>query len=113
MEDVMEEVFGEIRDEYDTAADMKEEGDGIFILHGNVDLDRLHELVEFRPGEQTESTTVGGLVSEWLGHVAQVGEIVERDGIRLEVLEADERHVEQIRVSKAEQESANSEEAAP
>ena len=101
MEDVMEEVFGEIQDEYDPVADVKQETEGVYIVAGNVDLDRLHDLLEFRPDEETESTTVGGLVTEWLGHVPQVGEAVERDGIRIEVTAGDERHVEQVRVSRS------------
>ena len=60
------------------------------LLARSLDLDRLHELLGFRPEEDTESTTVGGLVAEWLGHVPQVGESVERDGIRIEVLAGNE-----------------------
>ena len=63
---------------------------------------RLHELLDFRPPEETESTTIGGLVTEWMGHVPRVGETVERDGIRIEVLAGDDLKVEQVRVSKAE-----------
>ncbi len=101
MEDVVEEVFGEIHDEHDWPADVVQEADGVYLISGHVDLDRLHDLLEFRPGEQTESTTVGGLVTEWLGHVPPVGETVERDGIRIEVTAGDERHVLQVRVSRA------------
>ena len=67
---------------------------------GNLDLDRLYELVEFRPDGETESTTIGGLVSEWLGHVPKAGETVERQGLRIEVLAADERRVSQVRLSR-------------
>jgi len=49
-----------------------------------------------------ESTTIGGLVTEWLGRVPQPGELVERDGIRIEVLASDELRVEQVRVSRPE-----------
>ena len=101
MEDVVEEVFGEIRDEYDPTAEVNEDGEGAYIVSGNVDLDHLHDLLEFRPDEGTESTTVGGLVTEWLGHVPEVGEVVERDGIRMEVTAGDERHVQQVRVCKS------------
>jgi CBS domain containing-hemolysin-like protein len=71
------------------------------VVAGSVDLDRLHDLLEFRPPEETESITIGGLLTEWLGHVPHVGEVVERDGIRLEALAGDELKVEQVRVSKA------------
>ena len=48
-----------------------------------------------------ESTTVGGLVTEWLGRVPQTGEFVERDGIHIDVLASDERRVERVRVRRS------------
>lgn len=102
MEDVVEEVFGEIRDEHEHKADVREESDGSWLMAGHVDLDHLRDLLEFRPDEEIESTTVGGLVSEWLGHLPRVGEVVERDGVRLEVTAADERLVKQVRVAHSE-----------
>jgi putative hemolysin len=57
-------------------------------------------MLEFRPQGEIESTTVGGLVTEWLGRVPQPGESVERDGIRIDVLASDELRVEQVRVQR-------------
>ncbi|HYL76812.1 MAG TPA: hemolysin family protein, partial [Bryobacteraceae bacterium] len=105
MEDMVEEILGEIHDEHDPERDVKEESAGTFVVSGSVDLDRLDELLGFRPHQETESTTIGGLVTEWLGRVPTVGEVIERDGIRIEVLAGDELKVEQVRVSKAEQET--------
>ena len=100
MEDMVEEILGEIHDEHEPERDVLKQPDGSFVVSGSVDLDRLHDLLEFRPPEETESTTIGGLVTEWLGHVPHIGEVIERDGIRLEVLAGDELKVEQVRVSK-------------
>jgi putative hemolysin len=100
MEDMVEEILGEIHDEHEPERDVLKQPDGSFVVAGSVDLDRLHELLEFRPPEETESTTIGGLVTEWLGHVPHIGEVIEREGIRLEVLAGDELKVEQVRVSK-------------
>ncbi len=105
MEDLVEEILGEIHDEHEPERDVKEEPNGRFVVAGSLDVDRLDEILGFRPAEDTESTTVGGLVTEWLGHVPKAGETVERDGIRIEVLAGDELKVEQVRVSKAEQAS--------
>jgi CBS domain containing-hemolysin-like protein len=102
MEDLVEEILGEIRDEHEPSRDVTEEGEGMFVVSGSFDLDRLHELLSFRPEEETESTTVGGLMTEWLGHVPHVGEAVERDGLRMEALAGNELRVEQVRISKAE-----------
>ncbi len=100
MEDLVEEILGEIRDEHEPDRDVHQEGEHVFVAPGNLDLDRLQDLLDFRPEYDAESTTVGGLVTEWLGHVPQVGEAVERGGIRVEVLAGNERRVEQVRISK-------------
>jgi len=100
MEDLVEEILGEIHDEHEPERDVQKQPDGSFVVAGSVDLDRLHDLLEFRKPEETESTTIGGLVTEWLGHVPHIGEVIEREGIRLEVLAGDELKVEQVRVSK-------------
>ena len=100
MEDLVEEILGEIRDEHEPDRDVHQESDDVFIAPGNLDVDRLQDLLSFRPEGDTESTTVAGLVAEWLGHVPQVGETVERGRIRIEVLAGNERRVEQVRISR-------------
>ena len=103
MEDMVEEILGEIHDEHEPERDVKQEANGAYVVAGSLDVDRLQELFGFRPPEETESTTIGGLITEWLGHVPHVGETVERDGIRMEVLAGNELRVDQVRVSKAEE----------
>ena len=102
MEDLLEVIIGEIRDEHEPGTDVHEDGHGGFIVAGNFDLDRVTDLFEsFHRQEDVESTTVGGLVGEWLGRVPKAGELVDRDGIRVEVMAADEWRVEQVRISKS------------
>jgi CBS domain containing-hemolysin-like protein len=103
MEDLVEEILGEIHDEHEPDRDVRQESAHSFIAPGSLDLDRLEELLHFRPEVDTESTTVGGLAAEWLGHVPKVGESVERDGIRIDVLAGNELRVEQVRVSRCEE----------
>ena len=98
MEDVVEVILGEIRDEHEPNRDFIEDAEGGFTLSGNCDLDRLTDLVGYRCTEQPASATIGGLVTEWLGHVPMPGETIERDGLRIEVLASDERRVSQVRV---------------
>lgn len=100
MEDMVEEILGEIRDEHEPTRDVTEESEGVYVMSGSFDLDRLYELLGFRPEEETESTTVGGLMTEWLGHVPHVGEAVEREGIRLQALAGNEMRVEQVRICR-------------
>jgi len=101
MEDLLEVIIGEIRDEHEPSSDVVEDGKGGFIVSGNFDLDRVSDLVEsFHREEDIESTTVGGLIGEWLGRVPKPGEWVDRDGIRIDVLASDDMRVEQVRLSK-------------
>jgi CBS domain containing-hemolysin-like protein len=102
MEDMVEEIVGEIRDEHEPGLDVQTDSEGGFIVSGSFDVDHLQDLLEFRAAGHTESTTVGGLVTEWMGRVPEPGETVERDGIRIEVLAANELRVDQVRISKAE-----------
>jgi len=102
MEDLLEVIIGEIRDEHEPASDVVEDGKGGYVVSGNFDLDRVADLFDsFHREEDIESTTVGGLVSEWLGRVPQAGETVDRDGIRIEVLASDGLRVEQVRIVKS------------
>jgi putative hemolysin len=103
MEDLLEVIIGEIRDEHEPATDVAEDGKGGFIVSGSFEVDRLGDLLEtFHREEDLESTTVGGLVTEWLGRVPKPGESVARAGVRIEVLASDELRVEQVRISKPE-----------
>jgi CBS domain containing-hemolysin-like protein len=109
MEDLLEVIIGEIRDEHEPESDVKEDGQGGFIVSGNFDLARVGDLVEgFHREEDIESTTVGGLVSEWLGHVPRAGELADRDGVRIEVLASDELRVNQVRISKSQESGVRS-----
>jgi putative hemolysin len=101
MEDLVEEIVGEIHDEHEPNRDFRQDPDGSYVVSGSFDLGRLEDLLDFHPEEGTESTTVGGLVTEWLGHVPEVGEATERDGISIKVLAANNLRVDQVRVAKA------------
>ena len=97
MEDLVEEIVGEIRDEHETKSDIVRESDTSYIVPGNMDVDRLNELFHVRP--EAEASTVAGLVSEILGRIPQRGEVIESDGLRYEVLDSTTRHVKRLRIS--------------
>jgi putative hemolysin len=98
IEDLVEEIIGEIRDE-DEKSDVVKESDTSYIFNGNTDLDLLEKLLGGpRPGEK-EATTIGGLVSELAGRIPAAGEVFEDNGLRFEVLDSTERRVERVRVS--------------
>lgn len=107
MEDMVEEIVGEIRDEHEPGHDVEPDAEGGYIVSGSFDLDHLGDLLGFHAPAETESTTVGGLVTEWTGRVPQAGDSIERDGIRIEVLSANELRVDQVRISRFEQVNGN------
>lgn len=101
LEDMVEEIVGEIHDEHEPERDFRKEPDGSYVVSGSFDLGRLEDLLDFHPQQNTESTTVGGLVTEWLGHVPAAGERTSRDGISIQVLAANHLRVDQVRVARA------------
>jgi CBS domain containing-hemolysin-like protein len=96
IEDMVEEIVGEIRDEREK--DIIRESDSSYIVPGSMDVDRLDELFGIRP-EGHEATTVAGLVSEIAGRIPQQGEIINAEGLRFEVLQSTDRRVERLRIS--------------
>jgi putative hemolysin len=99
IEDLVEEIVGEIRDEQDKP-EIVREGERSFIVSGGMDVDRLNELFGTKP-EGKDSATIAGLVSELAGRIPRKGETVEEDGLRFEVLESTDRKVERVRVTAA------------
>ncbi|HEY4905235.1 MAG TPA: hemolysin family protein [Candidatus Sulfotelmatobacter sp.] len=97
IEDLVEEIVGEIRDERDKP-EIVREGERSYVVSGGMDVDRLDELFGVKP-EGKDSATVAGLVSELAGRIPQTGEIIEEDGLRFEVVESTDRKVERVRVS--------------
>ena len=97
IEDLVEEIVGEIRDEHEKP-EIVRENDQSYVVSGGTDVDRLAELFGTRP-EGRESATVAGLVSELAGHIPRKGEIVNDDGLRFEVLDSTDRRVERVRIT--------------
>jgi CBS domain containing-hemolysin-like protein len=102
IEDMLEEIVGEIRDEYDVESEpIVDEGGGRFVFHGKVDIDEVAQ----RLGVQIEREgfeTVGGFLMSHLGRVPAVGERVDIDGLTVEVLEVDRRRVHKVRIRRSE-----------
>jgi putative hemolysin len=100
IEDLVEEIVGEIRDEHEKSSVVKE-NDHSYIVPGNMDVDHLDELFGIRL-EGKEATTVAGLVTELAGRIPQRGEVIEEDGLRFEVLDSTDRRVERVRINAVE-----------
>ncbi len=99
LEDVLEEIVGEIQDESDRPdADLRKQYDGTLVLRGSVDLRRLSRHLGIHWDAGLEATTVGGLIVETLKRIPTVGEYIDWQGYRLQVTNADERRVKTITV---------------
>jgi CBS domain containing-hemolysin-like protein len=96
IEDLVEEIVGEIGDEHEKSQVIKE-NDHSYVVPGNMDVDHLDELFGVRPNGK-EATTVAGLVTELAGRIPQKGEVIEEEGLRFEVLESTDRRVERVRI---------------
>ena len=101
LEDMLEEIVGDIAGEHEKRADVVRENENSYLLSGATDLDKLDELFHFRV-DDVEATTVGGLVSEIAGRIPQPGESFEHQGLRFEVLASTDRRIETVRVTKTE-----------
>ena len=102
IEDLLEELVGAIRDEHekeDTAI-VKEPG-GAWVVPGNLEIDRLEEMLgDLDIPQDVEATTAGGLVSETAGRIPQAGEVVEGFGLRFEIVASTDRRVNRVRISR-------------
>jgi magnesium and cobalt transporter len=104
IEDVLEQIVGEISDEYDIDDDvmiMPRDG-GEYVVKALVTLADLNSRLKTNLAHE-EIETIGGLVMNRLGHVPRRGEKVEIDNLRFEVLRADSRRVYLLKVTPVEQ----------
>jgi CBS domain containing-hemolysin-like protein len=106
IEDVVEEIVGEIEDEHDEAepAHIIERADGSLIADARTPIDELETALETKllpPDSEEEVDTVGGLIFMLSGRVPARGEVIEHPtGIALEILDADQRRIRRVRVRR-------------
>jgi CBS domain containing-hemolysin-like protein len=100
IEDMLEEIVGEIRDEYDVESDpIVEESDGVFVFSAKVDIDTAAERLGIDI-ERDGFETVGGFIVTHLGRVPTPGERVDIGDVEVEVLEAERRRVHKVRLRR-------------
>ena len=99
MEDLVEEIVGEIHDDTDGNADkIVEERKGVFVVSGSLELEALEERLGAPLVVNTDCTTVAGAVVELFGRLPSPGEKIEHGGVEIEVLDADRRRVQRLRL---------------
>jgi CBS domain containing-hemolysin-like protein len=100
IEDVLEEIVGEIDDEYDEGLveKIRKLGDGVCEAWGRVRLDEINEELGLQLPEEADFDTIGGFVFHELGHLPVPGEELTWNNVRLTVLEATRRRVERVKI---------------
>jgi CBS domain containing-hemolysin-like protein len=100
VEDMLEEIVGEIRDEYDVESEtVTDEGNGTFVFSGKVSVDEVRD----RLGVEIEREgfeTLGGYLLSHLGRMPYVGERFDVDDLSTEVLEVERRRITKVRVRR-------------
>lgn len=102
VEDLLEEIVGEIRDEYDFEVErIVDEGHGKYLFSGSVHVEEMANLMKVTiEGHGFE--TVGGFLLSRLGRVPAVGEHLEVDGLDVEIVETEQRRITRVRMSRLE-----------
>jgi magnesium and cobalt transporter len=102
VEDIVEELVGEIKDEYDVEGDpLVVDSDGSVIADGKLGVDRLEEALETELSLDDEIDTVGGLVTAIFGQIPRAGEVRRYRGFQVEVLLAERKRVNRVRFRRA------------
>jgi len=101
LEDVLEEIVGEIRDEYDTGEqpEIAAQGPGVWLVDGRALLEAVSEAVG-APIVHEEVSTIGGLVYTVLGRVPVAGERVELQGLRATVEQVVRRRIRRLKLER-------------
>ena len=100
IEDLLEEIVGEIRDEDDVESEpVVDEGQGSFVFSAKVSFDELRDRLDLEI-ESEGFETVGGYILSRVGRVPAVGETFDVDGLAVEVLEAERRRIHKVRIRK-------------
>ncbi len=102
VEDLIEEIVGEIRDEYDVEVErIVDEGNGSFVFSGSAHVEEMANLLKLNiEGKGFE--TVGGFLLSQLGRVPAVGEKIELDDLTVEILETQRRRITRVRITRRE-----------
>jgi CBS domain containing-hemolysin-like protein len=109
MEDLVEEIVGEIQDEYDREeTQIIERGPSDYIVSGDVEVEEIEELFDLEFAEDNY-ITIGGLITHHLGRLPELGEKVQIKGLSLEILEVDQKTIKKLRIKKLSKEESGEE----
>lgn len=101
IEDVLEQIVGDIEDEYDTDEDdeIKKQGDGTYVVKATTPIDDFNEYFSSELSDE-EFDTIGGLILQGFGHLPKRGEILKIDHFQFKVLHSDNRRIHLLETTK-------------
>lgn len=100
LEDILEEIVGEIEDESDhSSEELWPQADGSLVVVASIEMRKVGEHLGFEWEPDADITSPGGLITEQLGRIPVRGDAVNWKGYRLEVLSASEKRAERIRIA--------------
>lgn len=101
IEDLLEELVGEIEDEYDRVSSEKIRllKDGSAIVEGDTDIDEINDKLKTSlPEKATAFESISGFIFNSLGRIPNRGEVIEQNGVRIEIIDANERQIKKVRI---------------
>ncbi len=101
LEDVLEELVGDIRDEYDTEGQVEDLGNGHFLVDGAISLGDLAAQLKREIAKHEDFESLGGLIVTRAGRIPPPGTTLVIDGLELTVRESDEKRVVKVEVVEA------------
>ncbi len=105
LEDILEELVGEIYDEHDEIEILfKKVDDKTFIVSGDENVEDMYEKLDLPAPDDIESTTVSGYITELMDKIPQAGEKLALKDIEIEVTKASAKHVQEVKVTLLESE---------
>ncbi len=112
IEDILEEIVGEIRDEYDMH-EVEElytiDAEGRVAADARTPIDEINELLNVNIPEDEDYDTIGGYISSKLGRIPRASEVIQLDNLEVQIIEADERKIARLNIRKLDLEEPVSE----
>ena len=105
MEDLLEEIVGEIRDEYDVESPVIQLGDGTYRIDASISIRDLKEDDEIEIPESTEYETLSGFLLTALQRIPKTGDVVKTDGKNITILEMVGQRISKVKLEKAPEET--------
>lgn len=100
LEDLLEEIVGEIRDEYDVESPVIELSDGTLLIDASISIADLREDYSIELPESSEYETLGGFILTQLQRIPQQDDIVELPGMKLKIIEMVGQRISKVKLER-------------